>query len=116
MMTFNAFVQYLIQIFDYSRQCSLLPIDLTHCFNFWVISYVIVMLFLLLVFVLAIRYVLRERAEFKAYQERKIQRAKIADPETMKKIQWQPDYDFGDIDANDLAEKMRQQLKNTKAP
>jgi|SRR5450830_762756 len=115
-MTFDAFVQYLIQTLNYSRQCSFMPIDLTHCFNFWVVSYAIVMLFLMMIFVLAIRYVLRERAEFRAYQERKIQRAKIADPETMKKAQWQPDYDFGDINANDLAEEMRQQLKNTKAP
>ena len=43
-----------------------------------------------------------------------IERAKIADPETMKKEQWQFNQEYDDIDQSDLAEKMRQQINKDK--
>src|SRR5450830_960547 len=114
-MTFNMFLDYLLQHFNYSRQCINLPLNTINCSVFWGISFSIASFLTFLVFVSLIRLALRDRAQFKAYQNRMIQRAKIADSDVMDKVQWKPDYDFGDIDANVLAEKMRQELNKGKA-
>jgi predicted membrane protein len=111
-MTLNIFLDYLLQHFNYSRQCINLPLNTINCSVFWGITFSIASFLTFLLFVSLIRLVLRDRAQFKAYQKRMIERAKIADPEVMKKAQWQADYDFGDIDTDVLAEKMRQQLNN----
>ena len=68
----------------------------------------------LAVLLYAIRNILRNRAELKAYEKRKIARAKVADADIMEKVRWQPDDNFDEIGQSDLAEKMRQQLKKDK--
>ncbi len=113
-MTFDLFLEYLLQHFNYSRQCINLPLTTTNCSMFWSVAFSISAFVMFLVFVSLIRKVMLDRAEFKAYQNRMIQRAKVAEPDEMKKVQWQPDYDFGDIDGNDLAAKMRQELNKSK--
>ena len=99
-----------IRLFNYSLKCSSLPIQTPGCANFWIDSYLFVACAFTLVLLYALRNILRERAEFKAYEKRKIERAKIADPETMKKVQWQTNNEYDEVDQADLAEKMRQQI------
>ena len=98
------------QQFKHSIECADLPLETQGCANFWISCYLVVIFVFALVFLYAVRNILRERAEFNAYQKRKIERAKVADAETMKQVQWQTNDEYDDIDYSELAEKMRQQI------
>ena len=114
-MSFDDYFYSLIRMLNYSLKCSTMPIQTQGCTNFWIGVYVVITFVVSLVFLYAIRNILRERAEFTAYEKRKLERAKVADAETMKKVQWQPNEVHEDIDQADLALKMRQQINADKA-
>lgn len=57
---------------------------------------------------------MRDKADFNAYQKRKLERAMVADSQTMEKARWQTDNSFDEFEQTDLAEKMRQQLNKNK--
>ena len=113
-MTLDEFLLWLSQLFTHSMHCAASPISTQGCANFWITCYLLVFFIVGTIFLRAVRHSLREKAEFKAYQQRKLERAKVADAETMKKVQWQANDEFEDIDHSELAEKMRHKMNKDK--
>ncbi len=113
-MPLDTYVSQFVHLFNYSLTCMSLPIAVDDCAKFWIACYLAAIFVLALVLFVALRNILHNRAAFKAYEKRMIERAKIADPETMKKEQWQFNQEYDDIDQSDLAEKMRQQINKDK--
>jgi predicted membrane protein len=111
MSSFDLFLDFLLQNYNYSLQCINLPLATANCSLFWAVSFSIAAFVMFLIFVSLIRYILRERREWKVFQHKQINRAKVADAETMSKVQWKRDDSFDDINESQLAEKMRQELK-----
>jgi lipopolysaccharide export LptBFGC system permease protein LptF len=113
-MLFDAYLSQFIQWVNYSTSCATLPIKTHGCAQFWVACYLVVVCLCLAIFLYAIRNILHDKAALKAYEKRKIERAKIANADVMEKVRWQPDDDFDEIEQSNLAEKMRQQLNKDK--
>lgn len=113
-MDINAFLNNLLQTLNYSFHCSASPLKTAGCGQFWVVILYSAELALLLICIFAIRHILREKREWKAYQQRLVSRAKVADPDTMQREKWKSDDSFGDISESQLAEKMRQEIKRVK--
>jgi G:T-mismatch repair DNA endonuclease (very short patch repair protein) len=113
-MLFNSYFSQLIQWVNYSVSCVTSPIETHGCAWFWVVCYLILVCLCSAIFLYAIRNVLRDRAALKAYEKRKIERAKVADSDVMDKVRWQTEDRYDEIGQSDLAEKMRQQLNKVK--
>lgn len=110
----DAYVDYLMQWLGYSVQCFVLPINTAGCGQFWMALLFVAEFVLFLFCIFIIRHIWREKREWKSYQQRLIDRAKIADAETMLKVQWKSGDFFEDISESQLAEKMRQEIAQVK--
>lgn len=114
MNSFDSFIFYLTQSYNKSLMCASLPMQTEGCAKFWGVCYLVVISVLCIIFYKILRSILRNKADFKAYEKRMIERAKVADEETMKKVQWQDEDAFDDLDEMELAKKMRQELQKSK--
>ena len=109
-MDFEEVSLYLISIFNYSSQCVVLPIKTTECFNFWKVFIGIILIILFLFVCAVIQRILQNKRDWNLYQERLLNRAKIADEEVMKKSLWQGDNSFDNVSESELAEAMRKKI------
>jgi len=91
-MTFTLFIDYLIRLVDFSVFCAAQPMPYIGCGQFWGWFYLIAILVLFFFCCFLVSKILRERREWRDYLQRKADREKIADTETMAKHIWTGDF------------------------
>lgn len=101
---------YLLQLYSYSIDCGFKPIGSAGCNPFWGFAFSIAILLCAIVFVQAAHHIYKERVAFRKYQNKLIERAKIADDETMNSVKWNSDHEFNNLSHDEIAEKFREQL------
>lgn len=101
---------YLVKLYYYSLNCGTSPVGTLGCDTFWGVFFAVAILVCAIVFIHAAHYLYKERIAFLKYQQKLIDREKIADDQTLDSVKWNPDNSYDGLSFEDIAEKFRNQL------
>lgn len=93
-----------------SFECIDLPFQTSSCSGFWFNYVILAEIIGLVVVYKLVTYFLNERKVFKAFNERQVRKAMVAEDEVMDQLKWKGDADFNDLDQGELSQKMRNEL------
>lgn len=100
-----------MSLLNYSLYCAAAPLHAYGCRDFWFYSMLTIVFLCLTVILVLFFQIYKEKELFKAYQLKRLERALIAEPEIMNQHKWKGDSEFDGIEQTELAEKMREKLR-----
>lgn len=112
-MNLAPYIDYLYQWFNYSSQCSGLPLKTAGCRQFWMASLFATEFVVVLLFTFIIYRSWRKMRAWKSYQQWLLDRDRI-DPDIESK-KWKGDNAFDDIGQADLAQLLRESIAKSKS-